>query len=189
MFYNDLKEFDQPFFLYYNQDDDLSSLKSYNFEEDDLGRYVRNKSFKDRSRKFYRERAFRYRYISKKPYNLFFNDHTLRKLREEVENLDKNCEEFHFWMTRAISKRGSIFISKNPLLKSFALLLLLSRTVEMSTIEISYSIWSYAKNGPAWTLKEISSSKGGKSAGFLTSEKEKDSELSHEAVRIGIKLL
>ena len=186
MFYYDLKEFDQPNFLYYKQEDDYSALKYYKFGEDDLGNYSRNRTFQDRSRKFYKERAFRFRYISRKPYNLFFsNDALLSRLRAEIEYVKVNCDEFNYLISRSLSKMGTIFVTGNVLLKSFALLLVLSRTVEMSTYEISTSIWSHSKYGTAWTLMEILKKPGIPS--YLTTEK--DSKLSQEAERMGIKFV
>lgn len=185
MFYIDLRDFDQPFFMYYAEEDDLRQLRSYNFEADDLGRFCRSKSFIDKSRKFYRERAFRHRYISWKPYNLFFTDSILKRLREEMEFLEKRSKEFHFWITEIFSKRNLIFVSGNSLLKAFALLLVLSRTVEMSTKEIADSIWSHSKFGVEWTLMEILK----KSAKPLFFTTEIYSKLSHEAKRLKLKFV
>ena len=53
MFYNDLKEFDQPYFLYYGNDDNLCPLKHYEFYNDELGKYARNRPYNDKSKKFY----------------------------------------------------------------------------------------------------------------------------------------
>lgn len=187
MFYHDLRQFDQPHFTHYGQDDDLSSLKYYNFSEDDLGRFVRGRSYQDHSRKFYRERAFRHRYISRKPFNLFFpNGATFRRLRDEVEYLDRNCDEFHFWISKSITKQGTIFVSGKPLLKSFTLLLVLSSVIEINTFEISNSIWSHFKYGAEWTLKEILSRRPGNPC-YLTNAR--NSELSIEANRLGIKFV
>ena len=185
MFYLDLRDFDQPFFMYYAQEDDLRPLKSYNFEADDLGRFCRMKTFSDNSRKFYRERAFRHRYISWKPYNLFFTDSILKRLRDEMEFLEKKSKEFHFWITEIFSKRNIIFVSGNPLLKAFALLLVLSRRVEMTTKEISNSIWSHSKFGVQWTLTEILKRPG--QPLFFTTEN--NSKLSHEAQRLRLKFV
>ena len=186
MFYNDLKEFDQPYFLYYGNDDNLCPLKHYEFYNDELGNYARNRPYNDKSKKFYQERAFRHRYISRKPYELFFNDFAFKRLRDEVENLDKNCKEFHFWLSKTIAKKGSIFVSSGPLLRSFSLLLVLSRLVQLSTFDISNSIWSHGKYGTEWTLQEISNNHQGK-VGYLTHEK--SSKLSIEAARLGIKFI
>lgn len=186
MFYSDLKNFDQPCFSYYKDDDDLSSLKQYSFKDDDLGRFSRSKHLNDRNLKFYRERAYRHRYISWKPYNLFFSGEAdLKRIWSEIEYLDKNCDEFHFWMSRAICKRGSIFVSGNPLLKSFSLLLVLSRMVEWNSSEISNSIWSHLKYGTGWTLTEITKRPG--IPVYLTSNR--NSKLSHEASRMQIKFV
>ena len=185
MFYTDLKDFDQPNFKYYAKEDDLTALKYYEFHNDDLGKWARNgtETYKDNSRKFYRERAFRHRYISRKPYELFFNDYTLRRLREEVDNLDKNCREFHFWMSRAIAQKGTIFVSSAPLLRSFALLLVLSRLVQFHPFDISNSIWSCAKYGPEWTFREILATHTG-NVEYLTLDK--SSKLSIEAAHLGL---
>lgn len=185
LFYLDLRDFDQPFFMYYAQEDDLRPLKSYSFEADDLGRFRRMKTFSDKSRKFYRERAFRHRYISWKPYNLFFTDSILKRLREEMEFLGKKSKQFNFWIKEIFSKRNIIFVSGNPLLKVFALLLVLSRNVEMTTKEISNSIWSYSKFGIQWTLAEILK-RPGKPLFFST---ENNSKLSHEAKRLRLKFV
>lgn len=185
MFYLDLRDFDQPFFMYYTEEDELRPLKNYNFEADDLGRFCRMKSFTDKSKKFYRERAYRHRYISWKPYNLFFTDSISKRLREELEFLEIKSKEFHFWMSKIFSKRNVIFVSGNPLLKAFSLLLVLSRTIEMSTKEISNSIWSYSKFGVEWTLTEIIK-RPGKPLFFTTENK---SKLSHEAKRLRLKFV
>lgn len=58
-FWTDLHGFDQPNFDFYAEDDDQASLKNYRFDLDDLGRFARGKSFRDETRKFYRERAYR----------------------------------------------------------------------------------------------------------------------------------
>lgn len=186
MFYLDLRDFDQPFFMHYAEEDDLRPLKLYNFESDDLGRFCRMKSFKDKSKKFYQERAFRHRYISWKPYNLFFTDSILKRLKFEIENLDSKSKDFHFWLNEIISKKNTIFVSGNPLLKAFSLLLVLSRKIEIPTRQISNSIWSSAKFGTEWTLNEILKKKAPPFYYFTT---EKNSKLSHEAVRMRLKFV
>lgn len=184
LFHSHLKDFDQPFFLYYHQDDDNASLKGYNFEGDDFGRFVRNQSYRDKSRKFYRERAYRHRCIAQRSYQDFFNDSILLKLREEIQRLDRNCEEFHFWMTQAITKKDTLFISTNPLLRAFALLLVLSRNINATPLEISRKIWSEKKFGPEWTITENLNNRSEKLIKFLTTQKE--SKLSIAADRLGL---
>ena len=186
MFYDDLKEFDQPYFLYYVKDDDLSALKLYEFSNDDLGKYARNRSYNDKSKKFYQERAYRHRYMSRKPYEFFFKDFEFKRLREEMENLANNCREFDFWLTKAVAKKGTVFVSSGPLLRSFSLLLVLSRLVQLTTLEISNSIWSHRKFGPEWTLQEILKIQKG-NFGYLT--REKSSKLSMEAAKLGMKFI
>lgn len=186
LFYKELRYFDQPSFMYYAQEDDLKPLKFYDFDDDDLGRFYRMKSFKDHSRKFYRERAYRHRYISWKPYNLFFTDlGTFRQLRFEIENLDKKCTEFHVLMGEIFAKRETILISGNPLLKAFSLLLVISRTIERSTKELSNMIWSHSKYGTEWTLKEALNRSGNPL--FLTGQR--NSKLATEAERFRLKFI
>lgn len=186
LFYTDLKEFDQPFFSYYQKDDDGSSLKAYKFESDDLGRYARNRSYTDKSRKFYRQRAYRHRIISERGYSEFFEGDTglLKNLRQDIEYLDANCDDFHFWMKRAISRRATLMISSNPLLQAFSLYLVLSRTIDVAPRDLSQFMWSSAKYGPEWTLNYIltrlhGSSDSTSSIGFLTTQE--DSKLANEA--------
>lgn len=187
MFYIDLKDFDQPNFMYYAEDDNLCALKTYEFADDDLGRFVRGKSYCDQSKKFYRERAFRHRYVSRKPYQMFFTESRLEQLRDEFVFLDRNCNEFHFWMTRSVAKKGSVIISSGPLLKAFSLLLVLSRTATISTKDISRTIWSHAKNGPEWTLKEIVKTTGNAICALLTTKSE--SKLAAQAKTMKMPIL
>ena len=184
LFHSHLKDFDQPFFLYYHQDDDCANLRGYNFESDDLGRFVRNQSYRDKSRKFYRERAYRHRSIAQRSYHDFFNNSILLKLKEEIEKLDRNCEEFHFWMTQAITKKDTLFISTNPLLRAFSLLLVLSRNIKVTPLEISRMIWSANKFGPEWIITENLKNRPEKLTKFLTTQKK--SKLSIAADRLGL---
>jgi hypothetical protein len=185
LFYSDLKEFDQPFFTYYEGEDDGISLKQHDFSHDDLGRYSRNRSYQDRTRKFYRERAYRHRRICEGEYRDFFKENTLKNLRADLEYLDANCSDFHFWMKRAISRRGVLMISSNPLMEAFSLFLVLSRLVDVSVREISRGIWSSSKYGAEWSLSYILKRHPGSAIRFLTKQKD-DSKLALEASRVGL---
>ena len=113
----------------------------------------RGMEHKDSSRKFYRKEPLD---IDTFPGNheLFFNDYTLRRLREEVENLDKNCREFHFWMSRSIAQKGTIFVSSAPLCgRSRCCFAVLPRPIPpVRHFQFHLELLKY---GPEWTLREI----------------------------------
>lgn len=62
-FFNDVRDFDQPHCLYYRDEDDGRSLEGYDFKADELVEYLQGRST-EKEKKFYRERAFRYRMAS-----------------------------------------------------------------------------------------------------------------------------
>lgn len=177
LFYHQLLPFpDQPNFFYYNSDDDGRTINSSkDFEGDALDLYsqrshgshgthqhththTHHRHDHDHEHvKFYKERALRHRFISTQPTNFFLSKTEIEDSLKEVEFLCKKSEDFSFWFNRIILNRHSIFITSAPLLKAFALLLVLSASVSarITPLSLSKRLWCNKKFGDQWTLKEI----------------------------------
>lgn len=162
-FYDELKQFEQPHVAYYRQDDDGRDLAKYSFERDNLTLDL-DKKTSIMDRKYYRERAFRYRlssYLYDHPQNSkermpiylykesrrYFNEldeimaNRISSIKKELERLSRD-------------NRHYLYICINEHLSlSMALLWVL----QVTPIFPSNRIFSTTKYGLGWVLEQISS--------------------------------
>lgn len=164
-FYTDLREYDQPHVLYYEKDDDRRSLADHSFDRDPLAESQRrpagNRDGVGSRRKFYQERAFRFRVASERYQGIAKGGpHLDRKQTRECQRL---CQELDRALhgdlsdsLRALERlcrdAAAIFIVSDDHLS-----IVLARVVALdlaSRIPPS-NIYSTAKFDAEWTMREI----------------------------------
>ncbi len=163
---------DQPSVNYYRDDDDQAELPevvdSY-FRGDDLGRFARGLSYVDSSKKFYRQRAHRFRFLSKQPLTYFFPNGPKRyALREDLFYLKKKFYEFHAFLKDLFETPMEdlfLLVEKQKMIHAVALLAVVflispEEKNDFRPINRLGCLRSARKFGLSWTLQSILAQRG-----------------------------
>lgn len=172
LFYKDFSQLksggEQPYLLYYSADDNMASFPEnvFNFfDDDDLGRFARGRSFSDQSRKFYLERAQRCRFLATQPPAAFFPESKDRsKIRCALIGLKQKYRQFDEFLNElfAVKEDTQIFLicQERGFFESLALLIVLflvspEPVNDHRPVYLMDRLWSARKFGLNWTLDSI----------------------------------
>ena len=161
---------DQPSVNYYRDDDDMAALPTpadAYFRNDELGRFARGNA--SENKKFYRQRAQRFRFLSSQDLCYFFPSGAKRKtLRDDLFQLKRTVREFEdFLQELFLTPPDDLFlvVEAQRLVPAMALLTVIylispEERNDYRSIGHLKCLRSSRKFGLQWTLRSILEQKG-----------------------------
>ncbi len=159
---------DQPSVSYYRNDDDQvelpGSAADSHFQNDDLGRFARGCSYTDDSKKFYCQRAHRFRFLADQDLTYFFPSSLKRKsLRDDLFYLKRTVRDFEDFLSELFGTETDdliLLVEQQKLLPAVALLAVIflispEELNDYRPISRLRCLRSCRKFGLAWTVQSI----------------------------------